>query len=252
MTADPGDPAGTWIVVDHDRIRRLPSALLALWPAEMRPEPPTVSGLGMTDPRATASATGGVGPEDIDPADPGARALAAAGLGIAPIPPPPAKRSTLDILGAWLRGFAEELALTHLRMSIVISSGHETVHLELALDDTSCWAVLALRGPEFAAAGDRQFLRRLGAAELAVIVDGLARIVEDDCVLTLSALDRDGRSRLELLSRTSGTWTGPVLERSVRGVTVVAHADRGRTAVRLLVAGVLTGLLPGHRPSVVP
>lgn len=266
MSAEPAvdHPTGTWITVDHDRIRRLPARLLALWPGEMRPDSAVRVDAGRTGPRTT-SASGptttsapaqadpdGVWSDGIDPADPGVRALAAAGLGPGPIPPLPVKRSTIDILSAWLRGFAGELARARLRMSIVISSGHEIVHLELALVEASCWAVLALRGTDYSDVEDRQFLRRLGAAELAGIVEGLTHLVEDDCVLTLSALDGDGRSRLELLSRTSGTWTGPVLERSAGGVTVVAHTDRGPAAVRRLVAAVLTGLLPTRSSTMAP
>src|SRR5699024_12624132 len=55
----------------------------------------------------------------------------------------------LDVLTAWVAGFAAELNDVDARVTVVVSSGTETVHLALCLGGSSGQAVLALQGEGF-------------------------------------------------------------------------------------------------------
>lgn len=205
-------PGSQWFVVDFDRIMRLPERLRQLWPRELLPGEliSRSSGLQETRSRETGSSI-------------------KSGRG-------------LDVLSAWLTGFAAELNLTQSRMAIVISSGTETVHLEVGVCEGTCLAVLVLRGKGFAEFEGFELLRRIRPPELAQAVEDLGHLVEEDCVLTLSHVSTGGDSGLDFLHRTGGNWSRPTLQRCESGITVGTETDAGTAAVRTLVAATLTRL----------
>lgn len=234
-------PGGQWFVVDFARIMRLPERLRRLWPRELMPRAPmsreTISRVepggaaSRAEPRGAASAGEMSGTEDSVMLEemPDARTGARTGRG-------------LDVLSAWLTGFAAELNLTQSRMAIVISSGAETVHLEIGVCEDTCLAILALRGEGFGEFEGFELLRRIRMTDLAQSVEDLGHLVEKDCVLTLSHMTTGGDSGLEFLHRNGDTWSRPTLQRCESGITVGAEVDAGAAAVRTLVAAALTRL----------
>lgn len=250
-------PGGQWFVVDFDRIMRLPERLRQLWPRELMPresvarEPVSRESSPRAGPKGTASAGERSGTEvsvmleEMPSVRSGARSGGRSGRG-------------LDVLTAWLTGFAAELNLTQSRMAIVISSGAETVHLEVSVCEDTCLAILALCGEGFDEFEGFELLRRIRMPDLAQAVEDLGHLVEHDCVLTLSHLILGGRSGLDFLHRNGDSWSRPTLQRSESGITVGTEVDAGTAAVRTLVAATLTRLCtappgtPGTRPGTRP
>ncbi|WP_209370257.1 hypothetical protein [Brevibacterium renqingii] len=227
-----------WIVVDLERIRRLPERLRRLWPHELLParddggSGPASTGDG--DSRsASAGDDGGSGPASTAAGDEDAVVLDEPGT----------SRREPDVLMAWLAGFAAELNHTDVRVTVVVSSGVETLHLALCLGGSTGLAVLALKGEGLEGFSGHQLLRRIDPVEIGPVVEGLAGLVEQDCVLTLSWAAREGATGLEFLHRRDGRWFRPVLERSGGSVTVDVGDEAGASAVRMLLAAVLARML---------
>ncbi|WP_152347184.1 hypothetical protein [Brevibacterium sp. CFH 10365] len=210
----------SWIVVDLDRILRLPERLRRLWPPDLLPH--------RAD-REPGAASAGVGKASAAP-----ESDEAGGGG--------AKRE-LDVLTAWLRGFASELDRASTRISVVVSSGVETVHLALCLGSGVGHAILALQGEGLEDFAQHQLLRRIEAGLIGHVVEDLAELVEHDCVLTLSWASGTGATGLEFLRRKGGAWFRPVIERAGDSVTVDDDVAAGEAAVRMLLSAVLTRTL---------
>ncbi|WP_181275137.1 hypothetical protein [Brevibacterium oceani] len=245
-----------WIVVDLERIRRLPDRLRRLWPTELSPR--------RTDPEE-----GDVGPSPAGEDDAGSRSagesdVGATSVGMSDGSPAstweddpgttsvgenfelvdlgesvPANRE-LDVLTAWVAGFAAELNQGDVRITVVLSSGVESVHLALCLGQATSQAVLALHGEGFDDFAHHQLLRRIDPARIGHVVDELAGLVEHDCVLTVNWAARGGAAGLEFLHRRDGAWFRPVLERCGDSITVDCDVAADDDAVRMLVAAVLT------------
>lgn len=147
-----------------------------------------------------------------------------------------------DVLTAWLTGFAAELNLTRSRMTIVISSGVETAHLEVCLCDDIILALLVLHGAGFEDFAGFELLRRLRPQDLAQVTEELCSLLEEDCVLSLTYLDEAKTAGMEFLHRVDGTWARPTLEREGATITVGAEHDMGNSAVRTLLAATITRL----------
>lgn len=239
------DASENWFVVDVERVMRLPERLRCLWPPEFLPE--SASGrsrvtepAGATRPSGASGSSGTSAPSGtITP--PGATAPVSTESVVLDLPPDQPTRG-LDILSAWLAGFAAELNLTHSRITIVVTSGAETVELALCLGADSCRAVLSLGGDGLTEFAGYQLLRRIGPAEITQVVDGLTDLVDADCVLTLSYIGPSRVAGMEFLHRVDGSWRRPVLERSGETITVGAEADAGQAAVRTLLAATLSRL----------
>lgn len=233
-------PSEDWFVVDVGRIMRLPERLRRLWPPEFMPESASpanrgaasAENRGVTAPgcRRAPSAVDGRAP-DVD----GVETVLLDG-------PPEQSARGLDVLSAWLTGFAAELNLSHSHITIVISSGVETAHLALCIGEDVCRAILSLGGEGLAEFAGFQLLRRIGLVDLAQIVDGLTELVAGECVLTLSSLSHSREAGMEFLHRVDGVWHRPVLERSGGGITVGAEVDAGEAAVRSLLAATVSRL----------
>ena len=243
-----------WIVVDVGRILRLPDRLLRLWPRDLLPAAACDSGPGSAAGSAPAPAPDSASARSDRP-DPAARSTltrtaASAGISVtSPTVPGPdglpaevVRPRDLDVLSAWLAGFAAELNLARSRITLVVGAAREAVHLELAVGEGMCLAMLALRGAELADFAGFQFLRRLDPAEVAAVCEDLSDLIAGDCVLTLSSLGERGRPGMEFLNRTSGTWSRPLLERDENGMTVAGMEEMPDGAVRMLIASMLTRL----------
>lgn len=222
---EPAEGIEKWIVVDVERILRLPERLRRLWPRELLPR----TGDGST---GTASVKeSGTGPASVGAADTGDL-----------VADEPSQRE-LDVLTAWVAGFAAELNRVDARVTVVLSSGTETVHLALCLGGGSGQAVLALQGEGFEDFSDHQLLRRIDSGRIGPVVERLAGLIEHDCVLTLSWAGREAATGLEFLHRRDGRWYRPVIERRGDTVTVETETAAGDPAVRMLLAAVLTRAL---------
>jgi hypothetical protein len=239
---EPAEGIEKWIVVDIERILRLPERLRRLWPRELLPH----TGDGSTGP-ASAKDTGpgpsasdtGSGPASASDTGPGPAGGGIAGDLAADEP----SQRELDVLTAWVAGFAAELNRVHARVTVVVSSGTETVHLALCLGGDSGQAVLALQGEGFETFSGHQLLRRIDSGRIGPVVERLAGLIEHDCVLTLSWAGREAATGLEFLHRRDGRWYRPVIERRGGAVTVETETAAGEPAVRMLVAAVLTRAL---------
>lgn len=207
-------PIERWIVVDLERIRNLPERLRRLWPAELRPPPVERS-------RAAASVVAG-----------SACQRESGGTKRGP-----------DVLTAWLSGFASELECVGARITIVVSSGVENIHLALCLGAGAGHAIMALGGEGLEEFSRHQLLRRVDPGQIGRMVEDLTELVEHDCVLTLSWASGRGAAGMEFLQRREGTWFRPVLERSGDSVTVDTDIEADEGAVRMLLAAVLTQTL---------
>lgn len=159
-----------------------------------------------------------------------------------------AKRE-LDVLTAWLRGFASELDRVSTRISVVVSSGVETVHLGLCLGPGIGHAILALQGEGLEDFAQHQLLRRIEPGRIGHVVEDLAELVEHDCVLTLSWASGPGATGLEFLRRKGGAWFRPVIERAGDSVSVDDGIAAGDGAVRMLLSTVLTRTLTAGAPN---
>lgn len=257
-----------WFVVDHGRIVALPARLKALWPRELLPgtaegdESAARTKVGdaaddtLGEPAATsagddafasgriAATTTSAGDDAFASAEAGTEAVVLTSSGRAP-------RREVDVLSAWLAGFAAELGLSRSRMTIVISSGIETVHLAVCLGGDVGRSILSLRGEGFEEFAGCQLLRRVDIRELGQVVNELSGLVERDCVLTLTFLSAAAEAGMELLHRVDGTWFRPVIERVGGSVTVGAEAEAGERAVPALLTSVLSHLWTstlGNRP----
>ena len=222
--------AGTgskWFVVDISRIISLPDRLRALWPHELMPRAGEVE--------ATASAR-----EAPLGSEPGSGGAATETVQLEPFAPDP-KRG-FDVLTAWLTGFAAELNLTRSRLTIVISSGEEAAHLEVGLCDDICLSILVLRGEGFAEFTGFELLRRLRPQDLAQVTEELCSLIEKDCVLTVTYLNEAKVAGMEFLHRVDGAWARPTLERDGETITVGVEQNLESTAVRALLATILTRL----------
>ena len=253
-----------WFVVDLDRIARLPQRLRCLWPRELMPR----AGVTVSDVSDDCSASTPAGAHSAgEPAkssgkcsggesgtisgeysggEPGTSSAKVSGslndsVMLTELPDGGPSRG-FDVLSAWLAGFAAELNLTAARMTVVISSGAEVVHLEVCLCEDTCLAVLALRGEGFDEFGGYELLRRIRAQDFARATDDLTRLVEHDCVLTLTYVTTGGSAGLEFLHRRNGVWYRPTLERGSAGITVGAEEDAGGDTVRKLLAATLVHL----------
>ncbi|WP_420097084.1 hypothetical protein [Brevibacterium sediminis] len=243
MNTHPAEREGagidSWIVVDLDRISRLPERLRRLWPPDLLPR------------RVDRDSRAASAEEEISGAGSGA-AAAGSGTGAAPSGMGEgsggAKRD-LDVLTAWLRGFASELNRVRTRISVVVSSGVETVHLALCLGPGIAHAILALQGEGLEDFARHQLLRRIEPGRIGHVVEDLTELVDQDCVLTLSWASGRGATGLEFLRREGGTWYRPVIERAGDSVTVDDDVDAGESAVRKLLSAVLTRTLTAGAPS---
>ncbi|WP_434592301.1 hypothetical protein [Brevibacterium sp. 1718] len=243
MNTHPAEREGadidSWIVVDLERISRLPERLRRLWPPDLLPRRVD------RDSRAVSAE------EEISGAGSGA-AAAGSGTGAATSGMGEgsggAKRD-LDVLTAWLRGFASELNRVRTRISVVVSSGVETVHLALCLGPGIAHAILALQGEGLEDFARHQLLRRIEPGRIGHVVEDLTELVDQDCVLTLSWASGRGATGLEFLRREGGTWFRPVIERAGDSVTVDDDVDAGESAVRKLLSTVLTRTLTAGAPS---
>lgn len=268
-----------WIVVDLERILRLPARLRRLWPPDLAPRRTdagaasrggtvtdggalTDVGPGGSTAPIGGSASAGVGDDDACTASVSTRGTevvhasvntgsteartVAAGEEAEVVDLGESVRGSreLDVLTAWLAGFAAELNQSDVRITVVVSSGVESVHLALCLGAVTGQAVLALRGEGFEDFADHQLLRRIDPSGIGRAVDELAGLVEGDCVLTLNWAARGDHTGLEFLHRRGGAWFRPVLERSGGSITVDEDASAGDEAVRMLLAAVLTRVLP--------
>ena len=249
----------SWIVVDLDRIIRLPERLRRLWPPDLLPR------RGGQDSRAAsakigrasaATELGGTEPGTADAVvGDAATASGAVAAGAASAAPGTASGVTgtakrdIDVLTAWLRGFASELDRVTTRISVVVSSGAETVHLALCLGPGVGLAVLALQGEGLEDFAQHQLLRRIEPGRIGHVVEDLAELVEQDCVLTLSWASGQGGTGLEFLRRKDGVWFRPVIERAGDSVTVDSEVVAGDAAVRQLLSAVLTRTLTAGAPK---
>lgn len=255
-----------WITVDLGRILRLPDRLRRLWPSDLLPQTdndgsvgPTPSGRCATRPPGSAVPDGDGHPPELGghPPSRAAVARAAASAGITLTAPSAAVRQELpaevvrprdlDVLSAWLAGFAAELDLARTRMALVVGAESSAVHLEIAMAADSCLAMLALRGADNADFAGYEFLRRLVPGEVASVCEDLSDLVAGDCVLTLTCLgsSADGqpaRAGMEFLHRQAGRWSRPLLERGENGMTVARTEEMPDGAVRMVVASMLTRL----------
>ncbi|WP_309131972.1 hypothetical protein [Brevibacterium sp.] len=233
-TAKPGDSCGgaKWIAVDFARLVRLPARLKCLWPAEMTPR--------STSQAAAPARRKSVGDADSTAHEPASTPVLPIGLTTA-VPTPQRSRDP-DVLTAWLTGFAAELDFADARMTLVISSGTDAVHLEAMVHDHTALAILALRGVDFDEFSGFQLLRRLSLDELAPAVQELSALIDRDCVLTLTYLHACGPGGMEFLLRQDGRWLRPELERTGEGISANRQVDAGAEAIRTLFASVLTRL----------
>lgn len=222
-------PGSTWFVVDISRIMSLPDRLRALWPHELMPR--------AGEAWATTSA------REAPPlgSDPGAGEAATETVKLG-VPFAPDSKRGLDVLTAWLTGFAAELNLTRSRITIVISSGEETAHLEVGLCDDICLSILVLRGEGFDEFAGFELLRRLRPQDLAQVTEDLCSLIEKDCVLSLTYLNEAKVAGMEFLHRVDGAWARPTLERDGETITVGVEQNLESTAVRTLLATILTRL----------
>lgn len=237
-----GSAMEKWFVVDHGRIVALPARLKALWPRELLPgtaegEEAVVgkkagddSDSALGEPAATSA-----GDDASTSAEAGTEAVVLASTGRVP-------RREVDVLSAWLAGFAAELGLSRSRMAIVISSGIETVHLAVCLGGDVGRSILSLRGEGFEDFAGSQLLRRVDIRELGQVVNDLSGLVENDCVLTLTFLTAAAEAGMEFLHRVDGTWFRPVIERVGGSLTVGVEAEAGERAVPALLTSVLSHL----------
>lgn len=230
-------PGGRWFAVDIARIMRLPERLRSLWPHELMP-------------RADAAETTSAGESAMGVttvAGERVRGKEFEGQGIAEtvMLGEPAGREPKrgpDVLTAWLTGFTAELNLTRSRITIVISSGAETAHLEVALRDDICLGILALHGEGFEDFAGFELLRRVRPEELGEVTEELCALIERDCVLTLTYLSEARVAGMEFLHRVDGTWARPTLERDGETITMGAEHSLEANAVRVLLAATLTSL----------
>ncbi|GAA1860613.1 hypothetical protein [Brevibacterium marinum] len=236
-------PQGRWFAVDVRRIMRLPDRLKPLWPHELMPHADDVGPAPTVDESADGASAGPKASAGDTAAGEGPGAGTAIGETLM-LEESTGTESTrgLDVLTAWLTGFAAELDLTRSRMTIVVSSGEETAHLEVCLGDDIASAILVLRGVGFEEFEGYELLRRLRPQDLAEAVEELCSLIENDCVLTLSCLNEVGAAGLEFLHRVDGTWVRPTLERDGDTITVGAGQDLGSGAVATLLAATLTRL----------
>ncbi|WP_231443601.1 hypothetical protein [Brevibacterium zhoupengii] len=226
-TTKPGaEPGDKWFAVDAARIMRLPERLRVLWPRELMPGAHAVPGTSSGAVSGRSPAVGTTMRETVMLGEPVGGS---------------SKRG-LDVLTAWLAGFTAELNLTRSRITIVISSGAETVQIEVSLCDDICLAILVLHGGDFEEFADFQLLRRLRPQDLAQVTEELCALVEKDCVLTLTYLDESKVAGMEFLHRVDGVWSRPTLEREGEAITVGAEHRLDGNAVRLLLAATMTRL----------
>ena len=240
---EPAEGIEKWIVVDVERILRLPERLRRLWPRELLPH----TGDGSAGPAsAKDSRSGPASASDGSPGPASAKDTGSgpAGGGVAGelAADEPSQRE-LDVLTAWVAGFAAELNDVDARVTVVVSSGTETVHLALCLGGGSGQAVLALQGEGFEDLSGHQLLRRIDSGRIGPVVERLTGLIEHDCVLTLSWAGREAATGLEFLHRRDGRWYRPVIERRGDTVTVETETAAGDPAVRMLLAAVLTQAL---------
>ncbi|WP_009882231.1 hypothetical protein [Brevibacterium aurantiacum] len=229
LGAGPGDK---WFAVDAARIMRLPERLRVLWPRELMP------GARITRSAVTAPSA----PSGVMSGNSAVRGTAIRETVMLGEPAEGSSRRGLDVLTAWLAGFTAELNLTRSRITIVISSGVETAHLEVSLRDDICLAILVLHGEGFEEFADFQLLRRLRPQDLAQVTEELCSLIEKDCVLTLTYLDESKVAGMEFLHRVEGVWSRPTLEREGEAITVGAEHKLGGNAVRLLLASTMARL----------
>lgn len=252
------DSVDRWISVDLERILHLPERLRRLWPAELLPhripQNPRIPSLAEAGPGETAepgtpsasvgnrsaasaedASSGASGAEDASSEASSASGVKGSGAA--------GGERELDVLTAWVRGFASELDRGCTRITVVVSSGVEAVHLALCLGAGRGHAMLALSGEGFEDFAGHQLLRRVDPPQIACVVEELAGFVEHDCVLTLSWAARGGIAGLEFLHRRGGTWFRPVLERGADSITVGADVEAGDAAVRMLLGAVLARTL---------
>lgn len=243
MNTHPAEREGagieSWIVVDLDRISRLPERLRRLWPPDLLPR------RADRDSRAASAEEKRSSAGSAPAAAPSATAAVPSGLGEGD---GGAKRD-LDVLTAWLRGFASELNRVRTRISVVVSSGVETVHLALCLGPGVGHAILALQGEGLEDFARHQLLRRIEPGRIGHVVEDLTELVDRDCVLTLSWASGRDATGLEFLRREGGTWFRPVIERAGDSVTVDDDVAAGESAVRKLLSAVLTRTLTAGAPS---
>lgn len=229
LGAGPGDK---WFAVDAARIMRLPERLRVLWPRELMP--------GARVARSAVTAPGT--PSGVMSGNSAVTATTIRETVMLGEPAEGSSRRGLDVLTAWLAGFTAELNLTRSRITIVISSGVETAHLEVSLCDDICLAILVLHGEGFEEFADFQLLRRLRPQDLAQVTEELCSLVENDCVLTLTCLDESKVAGMEFLHRVEGVWSRPTLEREGEAITVGAEHKLDGNAVRLLLASTMARL----------
>ena len=237
----------SWIVVDLDRIIRLPDRLRRLWPPDLLPRRVERDSRAasaeagrdnaVSESRRAVPESGSADPEKVAAASRSAAAAPEKGENEG------STERELDVLTAWLRGFASELNRVRTRISVVVSSGVETVHLALCLGPGTGHAILALQGEGLEDLAQHQLLRRIEPARIGQVVEDLVELVEQDCVLTLSWASGTGATGLEFLRRKSGTWFRPVIERAGDSVTVDDDVAAGDAAVRMLLSAVLTQTL---------
>ena len=126
---EPAEGIEKWIVVDVERILRLPERLRRLWPRELLPH----TGDGSAGPAsAKDSRSGPASASDGSPGPASAKDTGSgpAGGGVAGelVADEPLQRE-LDVLTAWVAGFAAELNDVDARVTVVVSSGTETVQI---------------------------------------------------------------------------------------------------------------------------
>lgn len=229
MNTHPAEREGagidSWIVVDLDRISRLPERLRRLWPPDLLPRrADRDSRAASAEERYGAGSGTAAVSSEMGEGDEGAK-------------------RDLDVLTAWLRGFASELNRVRTRISVVVSSGVETVHLALCLGPGVGHAILALQGEGLEDFARHQLLRRIEPGRIGHVVEDLTELVDRDCVLTLSWASGRDATGLEFLRRKGGTWFRPVIERAGDSVTVDDDVAAGESAVRKLLSAVLTRTL---------
>lgn len=238
-------PGSAWFAVDIARIMGLPQRLRTLWPHELMPRADTAgttsagNAAGTTAARDTAGTTSEGQRATV--VAPGADKGITDTVMLGDCAGRESKRG-LDVLTAWLTGFTAELNLTRSRITIVISSGDETAHLEVSLCDDICLAILVLHGEGFDEFAGFEFLRRLRPQELGQVTDELSSLIEKDCVLTLTYLSETKVAGMEFLHRVDGTWARPTLERNGGTITMGAECNLDANAVRVLLAATLTRL----------
>lgn len=238
-------PGSKWFAVDIARIMGLPERLRSLWPHELMPRADSAetTSAGESATSVTIAAGKGIAGREAAGKD------IAETVMLGEVAGRDSKRG-LDVLTAWLTGFTAELNLTRSRITIVISSGDETAHLEVSLCDDICLAILVLRGEGFGEFAGFELLRRLRPQELGQVTEELCSLIERDCVLTLTYLSEARVAGMEFLHRVGGTWARPTLERDGETVTMGAERRLEADAVRALLTATLTRLLTttGRRP----